>query len=127
MNPARKAVPALIAGTLLAFGAAGCANWHANTADKTAANGTRAHAAAASTEGPRTPGEVARDASITGRVKAALAADELVKARHIDVDTLRGVVQLNGTVSAAEKDRALQVARRVEGVHDVRDNLKTSG
>lgn len=61
-------------------------------------------------------------------MKAALAADDLVKARNINVDTIRGVVQLNGTVnSAAEKAQAIALACRVQGVVDVRDNLKTAG
>jgi len=37
-------------------------------------------------------------------------------------------VSLNGTVdSAAEKSRAMEIARNVSGVVDVRDNLKTAG
>jgi hyperosmotically inducible protein len=68
------------------------------------------------------------DAGITAKVKSALAADEMVKARNIDVDTVRGVVTLNGTVgSAAEKERAMQIARNTSGVSQVKDNLRTGG
>lgn len=111
MSMDRKFAGGLVAAALLALGAAGCA------ADK---------GRLASAE-PRGPVQTAADAGITAKVKTALAADELVKARRIDVDTVRGVVQLSGTVgSMAEKERALSIARGVSGVNEVRDNLKAS-
>lgn len=89
---------------------------------------TRKQLVAAGEAQPRGAVQTASDAVINGKVKAALAADELVKARNINVDTIRGVVQLNGTVSsAAEKAQAIALARRIEGVVEVRDNLKTAG
>ena len=43
----------------------------------------------------------------------------------IDVDTNNGVVTLNGTISnAAERRRALEIARDTDGVKSVKDNLK---
>lgn len=112
MSMDRKFTGGLVAAALLALGAAGCA------ADK---------GRLASAE-PRGPVQATADAGITAKVKIALAADELVKAHKIDVDTVRGVVQLSGTVnSAAEKERALSIARNISGVTQVRDNLKTSG
>lgn len=115
----RKAVPALVAGALLAFGVSGCAWWNDHM---------RTHEASARTSEHRGPAQTASDAAITAKVKTAMAADALVKARNIDVDTVRGVVSLNGTVgSTAEKSRAMEIARNVSGVIDVRDNLKTSG
>jgi len=37
-------------------------------------------------------------------------------------------VTLNGTVnSAAEKSQAISLARKVEGVREVKDNLRTAG
>ena len=109
----------------VAFGLVGCANWSGNqSAD--ARSGRAATTAAA--EPARGPVQTASDATLTAKVKAALGNDELVKARNIDVDTMRGVVTLNGTVnSAAEKERALSLARNVEGVSNVRDNLRTAG
>jgi hyperosmotically inducible periplasmic protein len=119
MNIERKAVPALMAGILLTLGTSGCAWWNEHMRSHTASNATSEH---------RGPAQTASDAAITAKVKTAMAADELVKARHIDVDTLRGVVSLDGTVdSTAEKARAMEIARNVSGVVDVRDNLKTSG
>ena len=65
------------------------------------------------------------DAAINAKVKAALALDEMVKAFNIDTDTVRGVVTLNGTVkSGAEKAQAIRIARGIDGVVEVRDNLK---
>lgn len=112
MSMDRRFTGSLVAAALLAFGAAGCAT------DKGKLTSAE----------PRGPIQTTADAGITAKVKTALLADELVKARKIDVDTVRGVVQLSGTVnSMAEKDRALSIARNISGVHEVRDNLKTSG
>lgn len=64
------------------------------------------------------------DAGITTSVKSQLAADELVKANRIDVDTQNHVVTLSGEVrSADEKDKALSIARQTRGVSDVVDQL----
>ena len=64
------------------------------------------------------------DASITAQVKTALLNDTQVNATKIDVSTTNGVVNLSGTVrSKAEQDRAVQLARQVNGVKDVRANL----
>jgi len=115
----RTASAAVAVSALLALGTAGCANmWGSKTE----------HAKTDTSANPRGPVQTTEDAAINAKVKAALAADELVKAHHINVDTVRGVVTLNGTVSSsAEKAQALKVARGVSGVVDVRDNLKTAG
>src|SRR5688572_32865042 len=64
------------------------------------------------------------DAGITTSVKSQLAADDLVKARRIDVDTRDRVVTLSGEVrSAAEEAQALTIARNTKGVADVVDQL----
>jgi hyperosmotically inducible periplasmic protein len=43
----------------------------------------------------------------------------------IDVDTTEGVVTLKGSVSsAAEKKRAVEIAKETEGVKSVKDDLK---
>jgi hyperosmotically inducible protein len=65
------------------------------------------------------------DASLTTKIKAKMALDDLVKAAAIDVDTNGTTVTLSGTVrSEAEKTRALQLARETEGVTQVVDNLR---
>ena len=64
------------------------------------------------------------DPGVTTSVKSQLMADELVKARNINVDTRDHVVTLTGTVqSAAEEAKALQIARSTKGVNDVVDNI----
>lgn len=64
------------------------------------------------------------DPGITTKVKAQLVANDLVKARNIDVDTKGRVVTLTGTVqSELEEAKALEIARGTEGVVDVVDNL----
>ena len=69
-------------------------------------------------------GDAAGDAMITGKVKTALIADTDVKALKIDVDTKNGVVSLTGTAdSAAHSDKATSVARGIDGVKSVDNQL----
>jgi hyperosmotically inducible protein len=64
------------------------------------------------------------DSGITTSVKSKLVADDMVKARHIDVDTDHRVVTLTGTVeSPTEENRALEIARNTKGVADVVDRM----
>ncbi len=81
--------------------------------------------ACAATSTQRSAGETVDDTVVTARVKAELVDNEQTKARQIEVQTYRGVVQLNGFVdTAAEKSAATRVARSVEGVKEVRNNLE---
>ncbi len=69
-------------------------------------------------------GEYLDNSAITARVKSAFASDDVVKARAINVDTFRGVVQLSGFVdTAAEKARAGNIAANVQGVKQVVNNI----
>ncbi len=73
----------------------------------------------------KSAGEMVDDGVITAKVKAALIEDPLTKAHQINVDTYRGVVQLSGFVDDSKsKNRALEVARNVGGVKEVRNNLE---
>jgi hyperosmotically inducible protein len=64
------------------------------------------------------------DPGITTSVKSRLAADDVVKARQINVDTKDRVVTLTGEVrTTEEKSRALQLARETKGVASVVDQL----
>lgn len=64
------------------------------------------------------------DAGITTSVKSQLVADDLVKARNINVDTAAGVVTLKGEVMSSDEEfRALQIAKNTKGVGDVVDEL----
>ena len=66
----------------------------------------------------------ARDAAITAEVNAQLAKDPSLSALRIDVDTDAGRVALKGSAPSAEaKDRASQLARNVDGVKDVDNQL----
>jgi osmotically-inducible protein OsmY len=70
-------------------------------------------------------GEATGDAAITAKVKSKFLADTDISGLRIDVDTTNNVVTLNGTVrSAAEKQRAVQMARDTDGVKSVVDKLK---
>lgn len=84
--------------------------------------------AACSSSGTReTAGQYVDDTTLTARVKSALAESDDVKARQIDVETYRGVVQLNGFVETAEaRSSATRVASSVNGVREVRNNLSVS-
>ncbi|MGH7848449.1 MAG: BON domain-containing protein [Candidatus Binatia bacterium] len=67
------------------------------------------------------------DASLTASVKAQLVADKAANLVRVDVDTNNGVVYLNGTVeSRDQKERAEQLARRVDGVRKVVNNLQVA-
>lgn len=80
--------------------------------------------ACASTRTTKSAGEQVDDSVTTGRVKAALIADPVTKARQIDVETFKGTVQLNGFVDSSEsKERASQIAKNTKGVTAVRNNL----
>jgi hypothetical protein len=69
-------------------------------------------------------GEVLSDGALTAKIKSKMALDDLVKARTIDVSTTNKVVTLQGTVSsAAERDRAVQLAKETAGVARVIDKL----
>jgi osmotically-inducible protein OsmY len=70
-------------------------------------------------------GETIDDATITTRVKTALLNDPDVGALRIDVDTFKGVVTLSGAVkSAAERDKAMGIAKKIGGVTDVKSTLQ---
>ena len=64
------------------------------------------------------------DADTGTKVKANLTADESVKAARIDVAVQKKVVTLSGAVdTSAVKERAVEVARKTDGVSEVVDRL----
>lgn len=74
--------------------------------------------------GRESAGEYVDDATITTRVKSALAADPEVKAREVNVETFRNEVQLSGFVSTRdEAAKAARIAAGVPGVRVVRNNI----
>ena len=67
------------------------------------------------------------DAGITTAVKSKLAADDMVKAYQVDVDTANKVVTLSGDVATPEqKAHAVMIARNTDGVSDVIDQLRVN-
>ena len=102
----------VIAAALVATGVAlsGCASKSDNNAS----------------DSNRTAGEFTSDAALTAKVKTALANDAgLGTAADVNVNSYRGVVQLNGFVDSADKiQRASEAARRVSGVTRVENNLQ---
>jgi hyperosmotically inducible protein len=73
----------------------------------------------------QTAGEQLDDAGITAQVKAKLAADGDINPFNIDVDTVDGVVTLNGKVAKAEaKTKAGQLARETDGVRRVNNLIQ---
>ena len=81
--------------------------------------GTRAGVSTAVTSSRFTASE------LIARVKTALLNDTELGARRIDVHAVDGDITLAGRVaSAAERDRAVHLARGVEGVRSVRSELQ---
>src|ERR671912_1782225 len=67
------------------------------------------------------------DAGITTAEKSKLAADDMVKAYQVDVDTSNKVVTLSGDVETlAQKEHAVMIARNTDGVTDVIDQLRVN-
>ena len=82
-------------------------------------------AKAASEKTAKDVGDKVSDAVITTSVNAELAKDAKLSALKIDVDTTDGHVQLKGTApSAADKERATQLAQAVMGVTTVDNQLR---
>lgn len=81
--------------------------------------------ACASTSKKEGTGEYVDNSVITTKIKSLLAADDFLKSFEISVETYKGTVQLSGFVdSKSAVDRAGQIARGVEGVMSVKNNLK---
>ena len=82
-------------------------------------------AACASTSRHEGTGEYVDNSVITSKIKSQLAADDFLKSFEISVETYKGTVQLSGFVDSQRAvDRAGQIARGVDGVKSVRNNLR---
>ena len=72
----------------------------------------------------KSAGENVDDAKITAAVKTKLAGEKMATLTKVDVDTNKGTVYLTGNVENANiKARATEIARSVNGVRDVVNNL----
>ena len=75
-------------------------------------------------EGAGKAADESSDAYILSRVKTRFAGVDVLKGSDINVDCDKHVVTLKGTVpSEAARARALDIAKRTEGVRDVVDRL----
>jgi len=80
--------------------------------------------ACAAFSGRETAGEYVDDATFTAKVKAQILNDPSLKSQQISVETMQDVVQLSGFVDSAQvRSRAGEIARSVQGVHEVKNNL----
>ncbi|MDL2336896.1 MAG: BON domain-containing protein [Pseudomonadota bacterium] len=72
------------------------------------------------------PSAFVKDSVITTKVKAALAKDKVRSLTHIHVDTDRnGMVVLSGSAKTQQDvDAAASIAKAVEGVTSVQNNIQ---
>ncbi len=79
----------------------------------------------ASTSKQEGTGEYVDDTVITTKVKAAVFNEPSLKSAEINVETFKGVVQLSGFVSSqADINKAVEVARGVNGVKSVKHDMR---
>jgi hyperosmotically inducible protein len=78
-----------------------------------------------STKPHATAGQDLDDSMLTASVESKLMADSATKGYQINVGTQKGVVQLTGFVdSTTMKAKAGEIARSVDGVKQVRNDLE---
>ena len=81
--------------------------------------------AATSTSKTGTTGAYVDDAWITTKVKTEIFKEPSLKVADINVETHNNVVQLSGFVdSAAAMSKAVAIARSVEGVSSVKNDMR---
>ena len=74
---------------------------------------------------PQSPGAYMGDTWVTTKVKSAILNEPSLKVLQINVETYKGVVQLSGFVDNADsRDKAAEIARKVEGVTSVKNDLQ---
>ena len=79
----------------------------------------------ASTSKQEGTGEYVDDTMITTKVKAAIFNEPTLKSAEINVETFKGVVQLSGFVSSeSSKAKAVEVARGINGVTSVKNDMR---
>lgn len=87
---------------------------------------TAALASCSAISGRETAGEYVDDATITTKVKTAIITDPVLKTKaiQINVETFQKIVQLSGFVdSPQDSTRAADVASKVEGVREIKNNI----
>ena len=75
-------------------------------------------------DGKATVGNTVDDSIVTAKVKAALLADPAIKSFDIAIVTRKGEVQLSGYVdNQTQINRAIDIARAVEGVQSINNEM----
>ena len=70
-------------------------------------------------------GQFIDDSAITTKVKTGIFNEPSLKSGQITVETYKSVVQLSGFVdSAASMDKAVAIARSVQGVSSVKNDMR---
>jgi hyperosmotically inducible protein len=78
----------------------------------------------AGTRSTQSTGQRIDDHGASSRVKTALSADTQYKYDMVTVETFKGTVQLSGFVNSRDqKNRAADLAKKVEGVKEVVNNI----
>jgi len=67
----------------------------------------------------KSAGQYVSDSMITTKAKSKFALDDHIKGRNISVSTEGGTVYLTGEASLANKQRAIRLASKVDGVKGV--------
>lgn len=79
----------------------------------------------ASTTNREGTGEYIDDTVLTSKVKVAIFNEPSLKSAEINVETFKGVVQLSGFVtSRANINKAIGLAKSIEGVNGVRNDMR---
>ena len=79
----------------------------------------------ASTSQQASTGEYIDDSVITTKVKTGIFNEPSLKVNQITVETHKSVVQLSGFVdSNASMDKAVAIARSVQGVSSVKNDMR---
>jgi hyperosmotically inducible protein len=74
------------------------------------------------------PSQAMNDQAITERVKQALANDDQKKFSTVGVNTFEGTVQLIGYVHSDDQKRQVEeIARSIQGVSGIDDNITIQG
>jgi osmotically-inducible protein OsmY len=107
-------------------GTAGAVAGAAKTGAEKTVDATKKAASATKSAVSKT-GENITDGWITSRIKTKFLGEEVLRASSINVDTNNHVVTLKGAVpTVAARDKALALAKEVEGVDKVVDSLKVT-
>jgi hyperosmotically inducible periplasmic protein len=115
-----------VVSTTNANGGSTNANWNANITEADYEKDKDEYANRAKSAGD-TIGQGAKDGWLWTKTKASLATTDDLRDSTINVDVNNNVVTLRGTVAnAAQKTKAEQVAKAVQGVSSVKNELKVS-